>query len=269
MLTVDKRIYYTLRFAAAMCFIGHGAFGIITKEIWCNYFAVFGIDHDMAYRLMPFLGIADILFGISLLVYPTRTVLTWLLIWGTVTALLRPLSGEPFAETIERAGNYGTPLAFLLCYGVSKNNKGWLALMGPDTLNDSKTIDKVITCLKIVVFLLFFGHGCLNLMEKKGLLAQYSSLHLSNPIQTAHFIGIFEIVSAFIVLIRPLRQLLLVLLIWKMASELFYPHWELFEWIERGGSYGAILALWFALPKTSYTGNMTPPHNSIHKLITI
>jgi hypothetical protein len=32
-----------------------------------------------------------------------------------------------------------------------------------------------------------------------------------------------------------------------MASELFYPHYEFFEWVERGGSYGTMLALWFAL----------------------
>ena len=41
-------------------------------------------------------------------------------------------------------------------------------------------------------------------------------------------------------------------------SELFYPHYELIEWIERGGSYGVLLALWFALdlklPKVSVTG---------------
>jgi hypothetical protein len=44
---------------------------------------------------------------------------------------------------------------------------------------------------------------------------------------------------------------LIVLLVWKMGTELFYPHWEAFEWIERGGSYGAILALWLILPQTS------------------
>jgi hypothetical protein len=50
------KIHYTLRVAVAMCFIGHGAFGIITKPVWCNYFALFGIGHDIAYRLMPLLG---------------------------------------------------------------------------------------------------------------------------------------------------------------------------------------------------------------------
>lgn len=43
-------IYLTLRVASVMCFIGHGVFEIITKEVWCNYFAAFGIDHNMAYR---------------------------------------------------------------------------------------------------------------------------------------------------------------------------------------------------------------------------
>ena len=108
---------YALRIASAMCFIGHGTFGIITKPIWCNYFAVFGIGHDLAYHLMPVLGTIDILLGLSLLFYPTRAVLGWLVIWGAVTALLRPLSGEPFGEFIERAGNYGAPLALLLLSG--------------------------------------------------------------------------------------------------------------------------------------------------------
>ena len=66
-LLLNNKLHYTLRFASAMCFIGHGAFGIITKPIWANYFAVFGIGHDMAYNLMPVVGVLDILMGISLL----------------------------------------------------------------------------------------------------------------------------------------------------------------------------------------------------------
>lgn len=37
------RLLWLLRSAAAMCFIGHGAFGIITKEGWVPYFGVVGI----------------------------------------------------------------------------------------------------------------------------------------------------------------------------------------------------------------------------------
>jgi hypothetical protein len=55
-----KKIYYALRIASAMCFIGHGAFGIITKQIWCNYFGVFGFGHETAYAMMPYVGVMDI-----------------------------------------------------------------------------------------------------------------------------------------------------------------------------------------------------------------
>jgi len=248
----DKRIHYTLRFAAAMCFFGHGAFGIITKPIWLNYFALFGVGHDMAYHLMPWVGILDILMGISLLFYPTRAILLWLVVWGFITALCRPLSGEHSAEVIERAGNYGAPLALLILSGFGGKKIGqWFAGIGPDILTKEKGLAAATTCLRVVVFLLLAGHGWLNLVEKKGLLSQYASLGLSNPVQIAHIVGVFEIIAALSVLIKPIRPVLFILLIWKMGTELFYPHWEAFEWIERAGSYGAILALWFILPRFS------------------
>ena len=248
-----NKIYYTLLFASAMCFIGHGAFGIIGKAIWLNYFAVFGIGHDLAYALMPVLGAVDIIFGISLLIYPTRAVLGWLVIWGLVTAALRPLSGEPFAELIERAGNYGAPLTLLIFTGISGLSfAGWFKFVDPEeSRNDEKTLANITLVLRVVIFLLLAGHGWLNLIEKKGLIGQYTSLGFTTPAQVAHMAGIFEIAAALLILIKPLRPILIALLIWKISSELFYPKWEAFEWIERGGSYGAILALYFVLPKTS------------------
>jgi hypothetical protein len=247
-LTETQKIHYTLRFASAMCFIGHGAFGIITKPIWCNYFAVFGIGHDLAYRLMPLLGLSDILMGVLILVYPMRAIPALLVLWGFVTALLRPLSGEPFAEFIERAGNFGAPLVLLiLSGGIGKNGRNLFAPMSPNAPLDAETLAGIQLGLRVVAFLLLAGHGWLNLIGKKGLLGQYTSLGFANPVQTATVVGIFEIVAAFMLLIRPLRPLVLLILIWKMSSELFYPHYELFEWVERGGSYGVLLALWFAL----------------------
>ena len=55
--------------------------------------------------------------GIIILFYPLRAIIMWLVIWGAITALLRPLSGEPFAEFIERAGNFGAPLALIILSG--------------------------------------------------------------------------------------------------------------------------------------------------------
>ncbi len=231
-----------------MCFIGHGAFGIITKPIWINYFGVFGIGHDLSLQLMPLVGVIDIFMGLILLLHPVRTVFIWLVIWGSITALLRPMSGEPFAEFIERAGNFGAPLALLLFAGRTGNSsKKLFAPISKYMHPDTKSLENTITCLRIIIFLLFAGHGWLNIIEKKSLVDQYRLLGFANPGDTAQAIGIFEMVASIAVLIRPFRSLVIVLFFWKIVSELFYPHYGLFEWIERGGSYGAILALWFAM----------------------
>jgi hypothetical protein len=237
------RMHLTLRIAAAMCFIGHGAFGIITKPVWCNYFAVFGIGHDLAYRLMPVVGSIDLLLGVSLLLYPLRMVPAWLVVWGAATALLRPLSGEAFGEFIERAGNFGAPLALLLLSGFCD----WRSRMDDYPKPDATAFARVILCLRVVVFLVLLGHGWLNWIEKKGLLAQYTALGFPHPVNTAHIVGLFEMIAALAILIRPARSLLLALLLWKIGTELFYPRYELFEFIERAGSFGSLLALWLAL----------------------
>ncbi|NHA03115.1 hypothetical protein G7092_04885 [Mucilaginibacter sp. HC2] len=249
-LTTDQKIYFTLRLACAMCFIGHGAFGIITKQIWCNYFAIMGIGHDEAYRLMPVVGSIDILMGISMLIYPTRAVAGWLVIWGIITASFRPLSGEPFAEFIERAGNFGAPLVLLIVQGgIRIPLKQWFARMNDQVVIEPLALKTVINSLRAVAFLLLLGHGWLNLIQKAGLLKQYESLGFHDPAKTALIAGAFEILASLSILIRPFKNLLLVFIIWKITSELFYPHYEIFEWVERGGSYGVLLALWFALKK--------------------
>ncbi|MEP6751079.1 MAG: hypothetical protein ABJB86_25310, partial [Bacteroidota bacterium] len=171
-------------------------------------------------------------------------------LWGVITAFLRPLSGEPFAEFIERSGNFGAPLALLILCGGSATLRGWFTRINPNDFRpDEKTYARLTTCLKIIVFLLLAGHGWLNLIEKKGLIQQYTTLGFSNPEQVAQLIGVTEVIFSFVILIKPLRPLLLALFIWKAGSELFYPHYDLLEWIERGGSYGTILALWLITKK--------------------
>lgn len=254
------KVHDTLRIASAMCLIGHGAFGIITKPIWCNYFGVFGIGKDLAYNIMPFIGFIDIFLGLILLRYPIKAIPFWLIIWGIFTASLRPLSGEPAAEFIERAGNFGAPLALLILSSDGKNFSGQLfKSINPTNPITATTWKKLIVCLQVVVFLLLVGHGWLNLIGKKALLAQYTALGFYHPTNIAYIVGIFEIVAACLVLIKPLKPFLIFFLAWKVSSEFFYPHYEIFEWIERGGSYGCLLALIFALDAV--------PVFKIHKII--
>jgi hypothetical protein len=242
----EQKVYYVLRIASAMCFIGHGSFGIIGKPIWANYFALFGVNHDLSFQLMPYVGAIDIFFGIVLLIYPIRAIVVWLVIWGSVTALLRPLSGEPLAEFIERAGNFGAPLALLLFCGHTGLNNLFQVIKPTDKLNE-KTLNSVSICLRIAAFLLLAGHGWLNLVEKSSLLKQYTELGFANPSNISLMVGLFEITGAFCILIRPLRTVVFFFFIWKMGSEFLYPHYELFEFVERGGSYGVLLALWFVM----------------------
>ncbi|MEJ0081069.1 MAG: hypothetical protein WDM78_09020 [Puia sp.] len=165
----NQKIHYTLRVAAAMCFIGHGAFGIITKAIWCNYFALFGIDKVHAYQLMPVLGTVDILLGFMLLFKPVRAVAAWLVIWGMITAACRPLSGEPFAEFIERAGNYGAPLALLVLAGGIKLNFKWLfSTMNPQEPVSEKSLAQVKVILRFTVFSIVSGSRLAEPYSKTG-----------------------------------------------------------------------------------------------------
>lgn len=255
-LPAGTKIFQTLRIAIAMCFIGHGIFGLITKAVWCNYFAVFGITTHTAYTLMPLVGFADILLGLIMLVYPVRAVALWLVFWGLMTASLRPLSGEPFAEMIERAGNYGAPLALLLlCAPLSAGDV--FRKIGPQMISE-KNLYSMVTCLRVVVFLLFAGHGWLNLLGKKGLIDQYAALGFSDPHTISQLIGFLEIAAGISVLFVLSPGWLLVLLAWKAASEMLYPHYPVPEWIERGGSYGAILALYFAAAREAVFTRKNP-----------
>ncbi|GAA4917488.1 hypothetical protein [Mucilaginibacter defluvii] len=240
-----KPVYIILQCAVAMCFIGHGAFGIITKPIWCNYFAVAGIGEATAYKLMPVVGMVDILMGISILIYPTRAVTLWLVVWGLITASMRPLSGEPFAEMIERAGNYGAPLALLLLCGFEPSVESLFSKMKQPVTVSVARLQMVQSALRIAAFLLLTGHGWLNLIHKKGLIGQYNALGFRQAENVALVNGIVEIAAAVFISVRPNRTLLLVFFIWKVATELLYPQYAALEWIERGGSYGVLLALWF------------------------
>lgn len=245
--TMSKKLYHVFRVACAMCFIGHGAFGIITKQVWCNYFGVFGIDETRAYALMPVVGVTDIVLGLVLLFHPLKIAAAWLIFWGLFTALLRPLSGEPFAEFLERAGNYGAPFMLMILAGTQLSLRDWSQkLRAPDTQSMERW-KIIIPSLQVIGFMLLIGHGWLNIIEKPALLKQYASLGFDAPEKIALFIGVSEIVGALSILIWPVRQVVFILFVWKVISETSYPAFPVFEWIERGGSYAMLLALWLVL----------------------
>jgi hypothetical protein len=264
-LSIEHKLYWLLRLGVVGCYIGHGAYGFLTKEAWVPYFGVVGIDHTWAYRLMPWIGAMDVSLGLTMAVVPLRIVLLHLTVWGLWTAALRPLSGDSVWELVERAGNYGVPLAFLVLVGVPRSRRGWFAPVRPSTLSPL-TADRARVMhgiLRVTTCLLLLGHGALGALHNKAALTvHYASIGLQNIVvgglTLTQVVGGVEIVLAVAVLVAPLRSLLIGICLWKMASEtLFLTSGSLpFEWIERAGSCMAPLAMYYLVPLKSKEKNL-------------
>jgi hypothetical protein len=124
MLSDSRPLHWMLRLACAAEFVGHGAFGIITKAAWLPYFGVVGITPEWGWKFMPLIGTVDITLGLLVgLVHPARGLLLYMAFWGFLTATLRPLAGEPVWEFVERTPNWVIPLAFLILRGLPRS--GW------------------------------------------------------------------------------------------------------------------------------------------------
>jgi hypothetical protein len=257
-LPIAHKLHWLLRLGVVGCFIGHGAYGFLTKEAWVPYFGVVGIDYAWAYRLMPWIGVMDVSLGLTMAVVPLPIVLLHLALWGTWTAALRPLSGDSVWELVERAGNYGVPLAFLVLAGVPRCRRGWfapalLSAMPPLTVDRARAMHQI---LRLTTCLLLLGHGALGALNSKpALTTHYASIGLDDlaigSLTLTRMVGSLEIVLAVAVLVAPFPGLLLVIAVWKMATEtLFMTSGSLpLEWIERAGSYMAPLALYYLVTR--------------------
>ena len=234
----------SLRIALALCFIGHGAFGVMTKAAWVPYFGAVGIPVSWAWRLMPWIGRWDIAFGLASLLWPCRAFFTFALLWATWTALLRPMAGEGWWEFIERAGNYGVPIALMAMAGLGG---GWLVrLQVSGNRFGDREYRRVAWVLRIAAASLLAGHAGYGLVAHKAILArQYAAVWPAAPAGLEAWTGAAEFVLAGLVLARPSAALLLFVCGWKFTAEMLYPlsGSSLWEVVERSGSYGVPLAL--------------------------
>ena len=92
--------------------------------------------------------------------------------WASWTALLRPLAGESMFEAIERAGNYGVPLALLALVGIPRNWRSLFWQIESGMLDDQR-LQPVRRILQVSTCLLLAGHGALGAIMGKGLLVQH------------------------------------------------------------------------------------------------
>ncbi|MCF3649822.1 hypothetical protein [Synoicihabitans lomoniglobus] len=244
--TLPTTLAWVLRIATAGCFIGHGAFGVITKAGWLPYFGVAAIPEPIAWQLMPWVGTMDILMGITMLFLPLRALAMWCVVWAVWTASLRPLSGESVWELFERAGNFGAPLALLALAGWRGR---WWTTLQPRSENIATTA----MVLRLATATLLIGHAGCNLFDAKpAFLGLYQVILPSANGSALVAVGLFEFALAAAVLLRPSAHLLFFVCAWKLGTEILWPFAgsPFWEFIERFGSYGVPLALALLLSRT-------------------
>lgn len=118
---------WVLRIGAAGEFFGHGYFAWSVRGIWVPFITLFGFDEFQARAIMPWVGALDFFLAALVLVRPVRLALAWMAFWGLFTASLRPLTGQPIFEMIERFPNFAVPLALLLLRGWPRRRGEWLS----------------------------------------------------------------------------------------------------------------------------------------------
>ncbi len=239
-------IPWILRVGLAMCYIGHGAFGLITKQAWLPYFAVAGINERWAWQLMPWIGAMDVTMGLFVLVWPCRALFAWAAVWTLWTALLRPLADEGWPEFFERAGNYGVPLAILAVVGW---RSGWFVRLSERWTDLTGNVRRRLAwTLRLTTAILLAGHAaCAVILQKASLAHHYAAFWPDSAGRVMMGVGYFEFVFAVVVLAVPLPAVLVAVCVWKLATESLFllsgAPAPFFEVIERGGSYTAPLAL--------------------------
>jgi hypothetical protein len=120
-----KKAEWVLRIATAGSFLGHGVFALQVKAGWIPYFTALGFAPETATTLLPLIGIMDVALALLVLIRPIRIALPWMALWGVWTALLRPITGDPIWDFVERWANWGAPLALLLLLGWPKQARDW------------------------------------------------------------------------------------------------------------------------------------------------
>ncbi len=280
--TLQTQLHWTLRVTVALCFIGHGTWGLITKSGWLPFFASQGIEPELAWTLQPLIGAFDIIMALLLLRKSNRAILIWMFLWALWTAMLRPLAGnldKPVEVTEgqwvveireearpdktqtwefwERAGNWGPPFMLLVMGGAfALRRKDLLGGYEEPEITDS-TIDTIFFLCKLCLALLLIGHAGFGFaVQKQMLIDHWQSIGVKADATFISQIGYAEFALGVLIFLAPVRPLIFLALGWKLFTEFLYVPADtvtgmgivnIFEWIERWGDYGIPLAMLYIL----------------------
>jgi hypothetical protein len=246
------RLERIFRCTVALCFIGHGFWGVVSKPAWIGLITPMGFSESFAIVAIPIVGWLDIVLGVLIMVQNNKAWLWKALTWTVFTACLRPLAGMSFFEIPERAGNFGIPLAFLVLIAFVGKPQTFFGKISIDNFNSELFTDQKIDVMKKIlqwsVGLLLIGHGGLVAFAQKTMYVDHLSvLAITGTSQVLILIGWFEIALGIYTVIKPSIPLIWFILIWKCFTEALYPFAgsaiDVFETIERWGDYGGPVAL--------------------------
>jgi hypothetical protein len=250
--TMEWKVHWLFRLALFGEFVGHGAFGVLTKAAWVRYFALFGFSEAWAWKLMPVVGSVDIALGVLTLLAPRRALLLYMSFWGLFTAFLRPLAGEGWWEFFERSYNFGVPLLMLWVHGAGTTITSWFAVITTMPRVTHARALQYQWALQGIMASMLIGHGGFGLaMGKPNLIHFYDAaglglLGVPLPLLSA-WMGAFEMLLGLLCLGVPFSAFFLFVYVWKLGTELLYVPAQAYgawwEVIERGSSYAAPL-LW-------------------------
>lgn len=116
-----KKEEWILRIGVFGAFLGHGVFALMGKQSWIPYITAVGISDAAAQTLLPLIGMLDVVVAVLALLWPLRIVLVWATFWGFLTALIRPIAGDPIWDFVERTANFAAPLALLAVQGFPRS----------------------------------------------------------------------------------------------------------------------------------------------------
>ena len=249
------KVHWALRIGVALEFLGHGLAGFYRPPGWIPYFTFFGISESFAYDHMTYItGTVDIALAVLLLLRPMRAVMLHMAVWGLLTAALRPWTGESWFELVERGANYGMPLALLVLSGWGgRSLRPWFERVRPPDHIGPELVRSLAWITRGSIALLLVGHGGLGIWAAKqewfDFLGWFGVADSSQAVGVMIWVGVFEVVLGLAVLIKPLRGLLLFVLVWKIGTELLRPlvGQPNYQFVERAGDYVLPLALfWLA-----------------------
>ena len=101
--------------------------------------------------------------------------------------------------------------------------------------------------LRIGIFLTFIGHGVFALAVKYEWIPFLTAVGFSQStaVEIMPFIGLLDIIVAFMALIYPMRIIIFWAFIWALATALMRPitGYEIWDFVERGANWAIPLAL--------------------------